>query len=82
MNPHKRAEQLQLIHPRVKEGPFMRDIPTLILPVLKAAITLFVRVCVFMPNSYRILFSFDEFSFTLQALLLSIVLGPAPADSC
>ena len=60
----------------------MRDIPTLILPVLKAAITLFVRVCVFMPNSYRILFSFDEFSFTLQALLLSIVLGLAPADSC
>ena len=60
----------------------MRDIPTLILPVLNAAITLFVRVCVFMPNSYRILFSFDEFSFTLQALLLSIVLGPAPADSC
>ena len=59
----------------------MRDIPTLILPVLKAAITLFVRVCVFMPNSYRILFSFDEFSFTLQALLLSIVLGQAPADS-
>ena len=60
----------------------MRDIPTLILPVLKAAITLFVRVCVFMPNSYRILFSFDEFSFTLQALLLSIVLGLAQADSC